>query len=445
MIRSRTLSLLIALGALLCPSMAAAELAPTPVENGDFYFSAGIALYTYKTQNLQVGRRYVDDDWVGTGITTTYDRGFLLSFDTDEQHVITPEINFGWAFEEPLFRGALGSKTRLHFSAYGNRRQGSGFIPFAQPPTQAFWLVNPTTGQPELRDTYIYMAPINGQERLANGNDATWMLSTPFTNNSMQFRSYFGSGDMMIYFDEPESMWQFSRGAGLTVGYENSSWAWGMNSPALGALIPALAPASWTYAFKLHTLYIGPRAAFSIGFEPARALSVFFAGSFAPMFAFTATSGTQIGQCLAACNINGINSTGSVGVARPERDRHQLRLRRARRGRREHLPAADPPDGDGRRVREQPVRDPAGGQGGQALRDRPRRPVGILRPRDGHHQLLAPRLLALGVRTTTPRARRARARRRVAGFFARAASAARCRRSRCRPPRSRPRCRASSG
>lgn len=313
MIRLRTLSLLIGLAALLRAPIASAELAPTPVENGDIYFSAGIALYNYHTQDFQVGRLYADDDFFGNGISTNNPRGFLLSYGTDQKHVVTPEINFGYAFEEPLFKGALGSKTRLHFSAYGNRREGSGFKALQMPVANSTVVTNPATGIPEVRDVNVLIAPINGQP-LPNGNDASIFVDQPFDNNSMVFRSYFGSGDMMIFFDEPDGMWQFSRGAGLTVGYENSSFAWGLNSSAFGAERPALQPASWTYSFRMHTVYVGPRASFSVGFEPVRQLSVFMAGSFAPMLAFSSTQGTQVGSCLSRCLLNGPSSTGSVGT-----------------------------------------------------------------------------------------------------------------------------------
>jgi len=86
----------------------------------------------------------------------------------------------------------------------------------------------------------------------------------------MRFETYFGSGDTMIYFDEPEGMLQLTRGGGLTVGYEHSRFAWGLSSPMVDAAAPGMAPASWVYSFQMHTLYIGPRMAFSIGFEPVR-------------------------------------------------------------------------------------------------------------------------------------------------------------------------------
>jgi len=315
--RSRILSLCALAGMLLGPGAATAELAPNPVENGDFYFSGGIALYTYKTENFQVGRRYANDDFNGVGeVTTTHPRDFLLSFKTDEDEVVTPEINFGWALEEPLFKGALGSRTRMHFSAYGNRREGFGVVPFADPALGAWPLYNPNTAQIEMRDTSILVQPIDGSQLLPNGDDATWFHNAFLENNSMAFETYFGSGDMMIYFDEPEGLLQLTRGGGLTVGYENSKFAWGINAPTLAGAAPGLAPASWTYAFQMHTIYIGPRMAFSIGFEPVRPLSIFIAGSFAPMVAFTSIEGNQIGQCLAACTINGAASTGVVGVSR---------------------------------------------------------------------------------------------------------------------------------
>jgi hypothetical protein len=293
-----------------------AEMAPNPVENGDFYFSGGIALYTYRTENLQVGRRYADDDFSGSAtISTEHPRGFLMTFKTDEDQVVTPELNFGYAFEEPLFKGALGSRTRLHFAAYGNRREGFGVVPYAEPAAGAWPLFNPSTGQIEARDTFVYVQPIDGSLILPNGDDATWFHSFPLENNTMAFRTYFGSGDMMIWFDEPEGPFQFSRGGGLTVGYENSQFAWGIDSPQLGAAAAGLAPASWTYAFQLHTVYIGPRLAFSMGFEPVRPISLFLAGGFAPMLAVSSISGTEVGQCLAACTIAGPGSTGAVGVA----------------------------------------------------------------------------------------------------------------------------------
>lgn len=295
----------------------AAEMAPAPVENGDVYFSAGIAMYYYNTQSFQIGRRYADDDFTGTGeISTNNPEGFLMSFDMDENNVVTPEVNFGYAFEKPLFNGALGGRTRLHFAAYGNRREGSGFIPYAEPTQQAWPLVDPTTGMVEMRDTYIYMQPINGNEFLANGDDATWFLAAPFENNSMQFETYFGSGDMMLYFDEPKGRsLQFSRGVGLTIGYEHSTFNWVMNSPVLEVVVPGLTPATWNYDMNIGTFYVGPRAGFSMGYEPVRQLSLFLAGGFAIMAAISNIEGTQIGQCLGACSISGVTSTGTVGIA----------------------------------------------------------------------------------------------------------------------------------
>lgn len=300
--------------ALFVGSTASAELAPSPVENGDVYFSAGVALYYYKTDDMGVARIYANDDFSGTGVVSdAHPRGFLVDFEMNSDEVVTPEVNFGYAFEEPLFKGALGSQTRLHISAYGNRREGQDFKAIAAPPVAAFPLVNPTTGVVELRDGVIVMQPADGSTQLPNGDQARYWFTFPLDNNSMSYRTYFGSGDMMIYFDEPEGQFHFTRGAGLTVGYERSQFAWGINSTSLGTAFPGIAPASWTYSFQQSTLYVGPRMGFSIGFEPVRALSAFVAGGFAPMLAFSSITGSEIGQCLATCNVGA--ATGTVGIS----------------------------------------------------------------------------------------------------------------------------------
>ena len=291
-----------------------------PVEEGDFYFSVAYSTYFYNSESFQVARRYVDDDFARTRqVSTEHDRGFLISFATDESWVHTPEVNLGWAFEEAPFNGALGSVARVHFSAYGNKRSGSGFVGYAKPAEKAVLLTDPATGIASWRDLTIRWQPLDGSTTLANGDSAIWSHSVfALENNRMAFENWFGSGDLMVYFDEPGGSWRFTRGAGLTVGWEESNWDWMLTSPELVASTSfpgAFAPGVWVYGFDISTFYFGPRAAFSIGWEPFRPLSFFLSGSLSPMLAFSSIKGQMSGPCLSACSTSGL-PTQTPGVSK---------------------------------------------------------------------------------------------------------------------------------
>ncbi len=290
-----------------------------PVDKGDSYFSAGYSRYFFNTASFQVARRYLDDDFSSTRqISTKHDRGFLLSFDTSDSWVRVPEINFGWAFEETPFNGALGSVARVHFSVSGHHRTGDGFIAYAKPPEAFEVLTDPITGLSSWRDIAIRWQPLDGSSTLANGDNAIWSHAVfALANNRMAFDDWFGSGDLMIYFDEPKGSWRFSRGVGLTLGWEESQWDWTVSSPEMVAAVSfpgAFAPGVWTYDFQLSTFYFGPRAAFSIGWEPFRQLSFFLSGSLAPMLAASMVEGRLSGPCLAACDTSGL-PTQTPGVS----------------------------------------------------------------------------------------------------------------------------------
>jgi hypothetical protein len=276
---------------------ATAQLPPNPVEAGETYFSVGLAVYKYNTANFEVGRLYLDDNLSGAGITTTFDRGFLLNFNTNDDRVITPELQLGFAFEEAPFKGALGSKARLHFAAWGNHRSGAQLI----------------QGRVLAPATVLLIQPIDGAHLLLNGDDAQWFHSFPLEDSWMTYDQRFGTGDMMIFFDEPKGPWRFTRGAGLTAGFDGSDWRWQTNSPQMEAFAPGMALARWDYSFDLSTFYIGPRAAFAIGWEPVRQIAFFVSGSFAPMLAVTSINGLELGQCLGTCDINAAASTGTAG------------------------------------------------------------------------------------------------------------------------------------
>jgi hypothetical protein len=294
--RTKAFLVVIGLSAVLFAGNASADSAPNPVEAGDVYFSAGLALYKYNTADFEVGRVYINDNLSGAGVTTTFDQGFLLNFDTSNDRVVTPEIHVGYAFKEAPFKGALGSKARLHFGFWGNQRDGGQVIA--------------NRGVPSTMR--ILMQPIDGAQRLVNGDAAKWFHAFPLENNWMTYDQKFGTGDMMIFFDEPKGPWRFTRGAGLTAGYDGSSWDWQTTSPQMQAFAAGMAPARWTYGFDISTFYVGPRAAFSIGWEPVRQLSLFMSGSFAPMLAVSSVDGLELGQCLGSCDINNAASAGTV-------------------------------------------------------------------------------------------------------------------------------------
>jgi hypothetical protein len=313
--RASVISLVACVSTLLA-STGSAELPPSPVEPGDFYFSAGASLYFIHAKSFETARVYLDDDFSGTGVTTDNDRGFLLSYETDESSLWAPEIQLGFALKEAPFDGKLGTAARWHVSAYGYQRSGDSTIAFALPALNAEDLINPNTGLPEPRDLLLHQQPISGNGLLPNGDDPNFFHNFALENNRVQYDDLFVNTNVMFFFDDPEGAFRLTRGVGLTTGFERSEWSWNINSPSLGVAAPGLNPSSWTYEFDTSTLYLGPRAEFSYGWEPVRVLSMFVNASFAPMLAVSRVDGVQRGMCLSACAINGGASTGSTGVSR---------------------------------------------------------------------------------------------------------------------------------
>ena len=302
-------------GSALVGGTASAELPPSPVEPGDFYFSAGVALYYINAESFETARGYLDDNFTGAGVSTDNDRGFLLSYETDEERLWAPEIQLGFALEEAPFDGKLGSAARWHVSAYGYQRSGDSTVAYMQPQANYGELINPNTGLPELRNLGVFHQPIDGADTLPNGDASSFFHIFALEDNRVRYDDLFVNSNVMFFFDDPEGALRLTRGVGLTVGYERSEWDWRINSPQLAAFAPGLGPASWTYDFDLNTFYLGPRAEFSYGWEPVRVLSFFVNGGFAPMMAITRVDGTQRGMCLSACTINGGASTGTAGVS----------------------------------------------------------------------------------------------------------------------------------
>ncbi len=314
-LRTPRLLTLLLCSATLFVGAASAELPPSPVEPGDVYFSAGASLYFIHAESFETARVYLDDDFTGAGATTANDRGFLLSYETDETTLWAPEVQIGFALKEAPFDGKFGTAARWHVSAYGYQRNGDSTIAFAQPATSYGELVNPGTGVPELRDLILFQQPISGDALLPNGDDPSFYHNFALENNRVQYDDLFINTNMMFFFDDPEGTLRFTRGVGLTTGFERSEWNWNISSPSLEAFAPGMSAATWTYDFDMNTLYLGPRAEFSYGWEPARAFSLFVNGSFAPMLAVTRVDGTQRGMCLSTCTISGAASAGTYGVS----------------------------------------------------------------------------------------------------------------------------------
>jgi hypothetical protein len=295
---------------------ASAELPPNPVEAGDVYLTASLAVMRINSEGFEFARRYLDDDFSSINShSTTFDRGWLFEQDTSESLVWSPEIQFGYAFKKAPFEGKLGRKVRLHFKAYGYQRSGGGLLPDGLLPDASQLVINPVTGLTESRNIQTYVQPLDGAFRLPNGDGAKWFHSFDLTSAATEFKETFGSGDMMIYFDEPSSKLSFTRGLGLTVGYSSSSWRYTFSAPGIDTAAPGLAPAKWLYDFDVGTLYLGPRAGFAMGFEPVRHISAFFGGSFSPMVAISQVNGTMVGPCLTTCTIQGATSTGTTGIS----------------------------------------------------------------------------------------------------------------------------------
>ena len=138
-------------------------------------------------------------------------------------------------------------------------------------------LFDPGSG-PVLRGHWVHYGLLDGSEFLPNGDKANFSASFPIGDGStgsggfMNFESKTGQGDLMIFFDDPNRFMQFSRGVGLTAGYQASEWDLEMNVPGFAGVLGN--SGSYKYRFEYDTIYLGPRAAFSIGVEPIRQMSL---------------------------------------------------------------------------------------------------------------------------------------------------------------------------
>ena len=304
------------------PGLVHADGAPMPIEAGEFFVRAGAGYQFFRGPDYESLRMFKDDSAFNMGLFTLIDdEGYLLRFDTRSEEVV-PEIAIGWGITDSAFGGKIKGVVRLEASAFAHKREATGFLASATPPSDGFFVIDPGTGLPVEVGLYADFGPIDGRDENADGSQAGFLTNFRVEDINFEMETRSAGGELMLYLDERMGNWLLTRGAGLVYIYQDQTFDQdfaledgiltlpGVNATTGGDL-------SYLYDYDLRSDYIWLKFGFSAGREFLRSLTLFLNGSFAGMYAHSRLTGSQEGLCFSTCQVAFIPldlSRGTIGL-----------------------------------------------------------------------------------------------------------------------------------
>ncbi|MBW2724753.1 MAG: hypothetical protein JRE71_10220 [Deltaproteobacteria bacterium] len=283
---------------LMAISSSGEEVAPRPIEYGEWYLGASGGIERIRTPEFKALRLYVDNSAVTGNNTVTIEdpQGYLLEHRIKSSEKI-PAVYFGYGFAEGAAEDAV-YRVEVSLEAYDRKESfDDDFIPL---PDETFAIDAPP---PDERAGLLpYYIPIDGKGNA--DDDAAYLSDSPILFEEFKIKEYSRSGSLSLYFDSRNGPWVFSRGVSVSYSYLKQEidheyiTLLPLNDPAITD------PTSFfRYRSKSHS--VGSRLHYSAGYEVVQGWSIFTHGRFGFFARYTDLEGKQDAPCLTVCDLTG--------------------------------------------------------------------------------------------------------------------------------------------
>ncbi len=295
-----TALLLMTSGALVATSAMAREVAPRPIEAGEWYFGATAGFEEFEGPDFKAIGIYKNDSAApGAPITLNNRKGWLIEERLDSRSFV-PNVHFGYGFD----RGSDTFLIRVEANLEGwNRKEGYSQNRLTPPlPGDGFQIDGADVGGAG------HLIPIDGKDN-DDDTEASYFFTDVISieDISIDLEEYSRGGDIALYFDDRLGQLVYSRGVSFVYNYTFQKVGLEYFMPALLGATGIATEEDYRFEFKYKTRShtVGSRLNYSVGWELLPNLSVFTTGEVGLFAKYSTLKGKQKAPCLTTCDLVG--------------------------------------------------------------------------------------------------------------------------------------------
>jgi hypothetical protein len=286
----------------------AEQVAPQPIEPGEWYIGASAGVERVAGSRFRALELYKDDsEQAGNGKVTLVDpEGYLINHRIEAEEFI-PEIHIGYGLKSSSKRNLF---TRIELSTEGFNRSEGRFTAISTPALSGYFVGNttppPATVEVGLDARY---GPIDGQGNA--DDDASFMfggVTGSVVDERFELKEYSRAATVSAYIDSQSGPWLFTRGISITYGYLYQKINHEYFHPGLlgvGGLGLEKEDVGYFFQYRNTSHSGGAKFNYSIGYEILDGLSIFTLGRVTLLGMQSTLKGTQNAPCLTVCDITG--------------------------------------------------------------------------------------------------------------------------------------------
>lgn len=282
----------------LAGSAAAREVAPRPVDPGEWYFGATAGYEEFDGPEYKSLRVYKNDSaFTPSGdVTVDNPQGWLLEKRLSSREFV-PQVHFGYGFERQASEDFL---FRVELNLEGWNRDVKKSESVLSAPDSGFTVEGTDVGGA------VLMVPIDGKDNDDDTDPAFFFTDlVDFEDVSLEIEEFSRGGDLTLYFDDRIGRLVYSHGLSVVYNYtyQKTDLEYFVRDLIGVTGVTTEEDARYEQKFRTRTHTMGGRVQYSVGYAFLPNMSVFTTGRVGLFARYSRYKGTQKAPCLESCDV----------------------------------------------------------------------------------------------------------------------------------------------